>query len=43
MIKNEKCPCKNINCKIHGNCKECKEKHKDKLTACQSGKMFIIR
>ena len=27
--KNTMCSCKNLKCKIHGNCKECIEHHKD--------------
>ena len=45
MIKNEKCPCTKVNCSLHGNCKQCIEKHKNSnnFTACQSEKMFIIK
>ena len=43
MIKNENCPCIKVNCKFHGLCKECREKHKDSLPSCKSGKMFIIK
>lgn len=28
--KNEACPCKRIKCERHGNCKACREHHKNK-------------
>ncbi|MGL4912415.1 MAG: hypothetical protein ACRC3Y_08285 [Romboutsia sp.] len=39
MLENGKksCSCKNTNCKVHGNCKECIERHKggSKLPHCK--------
>lgn len=33
--KKKECVCKNVGCPNHGNCKECREKHKESLTSCQ--------
>lgn len=26
-VLNQECPCKRVNCKIHGDCKACREHH----------------
>ena len=29
-VKNDSCPCKNVDCKNHGNCHACKLSHESK-------------